>query len=100
MNGAHRRDGLIVLAGPGVPAAGDIGTADITDVLPTLLALCGEPVPAGLDGRAIARALERDAPEAPDTVVAPAGVPQPYGDAAEDDVVARLTALGYLEPRA
>ena len=99
MNGAHRRDGMFALAGPGVPAAGDVGTAGITDVLPTLLALCGEPVPAGLDGRVIARALEVGATLAPDVLVGETRAPKPYGDDAEDEVVARLTALGYLEPR-
>lgn len=100
MNGGHRRDGMFAFAGPGVPAAGDVGTADITDVLPTLLALSGEPVPAGLDGRAIARALEVEAVEVPDTLAGATGALQPYDDGAEDEVVARLTALGYLEPRA
>src|SRR5439155_272209 len=51
MNGAHRPDGLFVLAGAGVRPAGALGPADIVDVLPTLLALAGEPVPGGLDGR-------------------------------------------------
>src|SRR5207247_517968 len=54
MNGAHRPDGLFVLAGAGVRPAGALGPADIVDVLPTLLALAGEPVPGGLDGRPIA----------------------------------------------
>src|SRR5439155_13396982 len=44
MNGAHRRDGLFVLAGDGVRRAA-LPTADIVDVLPTLLALAGLPVP-------------------------------------------------------
>src|SRR5438309_1167924 len=65
MNGAHRRDGLFVLAGAGVRAAGSLPAADIVDVLPTLLSLASLPVPAGLDGRPIAAALA-DAP-----VVAP-----------------------------
>jgi hypothetical protein len=57
-------------------------------------------VPAGLDGRAVARALEMEAVEAPDALAAATGPRQPYDDGAEDEVVARLTALGYLEPRA
>src|SRR5439155_1604470 len=39
MNGAHRPDGLFVLAGAGVRPAGALGPAAIVDVLPTLLAL-------------------------------------------------------------
>jgi predicted AlkP superfamily phosphohydrolase/phosphomutase len=98
MNGAHRRDGMFLLAGPGVRSAGDVGTADITDILPTLLAVGGESIPLGLDGRVIAGALTVEAALAPDALIASPAPRRPYDDAAEDEVVARLTALGYLEP--
>src|SRR5579875_3585866 len=96
MNGSHRRDGLVVLAGAGVRAAGELPAAEITDVLPTLLALAGLPVPADLDGRPLAAALARRP-----RVGAPAGIPAsapptPLDRTAEREIAARLAALGYL----
>jgi predicted AlkP superfamily phosphohydrolase/phosphomutase len=101
MSGAHRPDGLVMLAGPGVRAAGEIGSSDIVDVLPTLLALVGSDVPEGLDGRPIAAALDCPVRLAADPVVPPAGVaPHRFGPAETRDLAARLAALGYLEPEA
>jgi len=99
MNGAHRRDGLFVLAGPGVRTAGQLQAADIVDVLPTLLALTGVPVPAGLDGHPIQAALTIAPSFAPEAARACGGRPRPYPESEEGDIAARLMALGYLEPR-
>jgi predicted AlkP superfamily phosphohydrolase/phosphomutase len=99
MNGAHRRDGLFILAGSGVAPAGELPPADIVDVLPTLLALGGVPVPTGLDGQPIVAALAAAVSYAPDTLPAPCEPPRVYDPAEEGDVAARLAALGYLEPR-
>src|SRR4029453_6204721 len=41
LNGAHRREGMFLFAGPGVRPAGAVPTAAITDVLPPLFALVG-----------------------------------------------------------
>jgi len=97
MNGAHRRDGLFVLAGKRV-RPGALPAAEIVDVLPTLLALAGLAVPAGLDGRPIAAALA-DAPSvAADPMPAPPRTERPFAPDEARDVEARLAALGYLEP--
>ena len=100
MNGAHRRDGMLVLAGDGVAPAGEIGRAEIADVLPTLLPLAGLPVPAGLDGTPITSALRGAPGLAPDTLSMDSGdAPAIQLDAvAETEVAARLAALGYREP--
>ena len=81
-------------------AAGELPAADIVDVLPTLLALGGVPVPEALDGRPIGAAVEAPARLGPDPVPVPAGRPLGYDRADERDVRDRLTALGYLEPGA
>jgi predicted AlkP superfamily phosphohydrolase/phosphomutase len=100
MNGAHRRDGLLVLAGEGVRAVGALPTAEITDVLPTLLALVGLPVPDGLDGRPLAGVL-RAPPRFSADPVAPGARPRrPFDGGETRELEARLAALGYLEPRA
>jgi arylsulfatase A-like enzyme len=96
MNGTHRRDGLLVLGGAGIRPAGEIALADIVDVLPTLLALAGVPVPDGLDGRPLAAVLE-DAPRFAADPVEPPGPPRAYDAEDARDVSARLAALGYLE---
>src|SRR5207247_161232 len=80
MNGAHRRDGLFILAGAGVRRAGELGPADIVDVAPTVLALAGEPVPAGLDGRPIAAALDAEPRSAPDSLADTAPALRPFDD--------------------
>jgi len=100
MNGAHRRDGILVLAGAGVRPAGTLPACDITDVLPTLLALAGLPIPAGLDGRPIAAALEAAPALAADPLLATTAAPHPFDRDESRDVAARLAALGYLEPEA
>ena len=96
MNGAHRPDGLFVLAGAGVRPAGALGPADIVDVLPTLLALAGEPVPGGLDGRPIAGALAAEPRSAPDPLPEAALGPRPFDAGETRELAARLAALGYL----
>jgi predicted AlkP superfamily phosphohydrolase/phosphomutase len=98
MNGSHRREGLFVLAGPGVRRAGELPQADLVQVLPTLLGLAGMAVPPGLDGSPIGEALAvppafaavPDGPEPEPTAV-------PFGDGESRDLAARLAALGYLE---
>jgi predicted AlkP superfamily phosphohydrolase/phosphomutase len=100
MNGAHRREGMLVLAGPGVRAAGVLPACDIVDVLPTLLALARLPVPDGLDGRPVDRALATPVAGEPDPLAGPVDAPAPFDAAAARDVATRLAALGYLEPGA
>ena len=97
MNGAHRRDGLFVLAGNGVRAVGDLGVCDIVDVVPTLLAAAGLPVPEGLDGVPCVRVLDRVPHVAPDHVPPPVPTPLDYDAQAEAEIAARLAALGYWE---
>jgi predicted AlkP superfamily phosphohydrolase/phosphomutase len=98
MNGSHRRDGLFVLAGPGVRSAGPIAPAEIADVLPTLLALAGLPVPEGLDGGPIEGALAEAPERIPDTLPPASSPPAPYTACESEEIAARLVALGYLEP--
>jgi predicted AlkP superfamily phosphohydrolase/phosphomutase len=98
MNGAHRPDGLVVLAGPGVAPTGELPPAHVVDVAPTLLALSGRPVPRGLDGRPIAAALTEAAAFDDDPSGPEDARPVHPDHEATRDLAARLAALGYLEP--
>jgi predicted AlkP superfamily phosphohydrolase/phosphomutase len=98
LNGAHRRDGMFLLAGPGVRRTGELPAADIVDVLPSVLALVGLPVPLGLDGRPLRALLEEEPRWEPDGLPDDDGVLRPYGDDESREVAARLESLGYLEP--
>jgi len=100
----HRVHGIFILAGPGVRKT-DLGSVSIYDLFPTLLYLCGIPVPEGLPGRALLEALEpslvRQNPlrsvaqldvqfgsETPDSTILPQGE--------RTEALARLRALGYV----
>ncbi|HYR96869.1 MAG TPA: alkaline phosphatase family protein, partial [Candidatus Binatus sp.] len=96
MNGTHRPDGLFVLAGEGVRPAGELPAAEIVDVLPTLLALAGLPVPRGLDGRPITGALPAPPRFVADPVDGPGAAAVPYSAGEARDVARRLAALGYF----
>ena len=88
--GAHRREGLLLLHGPGLTGRAPEG-AGVADVLPTALAWRGLPVPDDLDGVVLQPLLARaarytSAPRARRSVPAPARGVDP----------AELERLGYL----
>lgn len=93
--GSHRHEGIVALAGESC-RAGVALSASIEDVCPTILRLLDEPVPPGLDGRALDEALVGTASERPAAAVA---VPETvdYTPAASAEVAGRLRDLGYLE---
>jgi predicted AlkP superfamily phosphohydrolase/phosphomutase len=93
MSGSHRADGLFLLCGEGV-APGRCAGAQIADMAPSILALCGLPVPAEWDGRPLPCVT-------PNGVGAAAGDETggrevAYGAVEEADLQRRLAQLGYL----
>jgi predicted AlkP superfamily phosphohydrolase/phosphomutase len=94
----HARDGIAAFYGARIEP-GDLGTLEIQDVAPTLLDLLDLPLADGLDGRAIAGALTREAASRPLVRVGsyPARAPL-EGDAADAqaEFEATLRALGYV----
>jgi len=92
--GAHRRHGVLLVAGEGI-RGGRIAEAAVEDVMPTLLHLCGLPVPGYVDGRVI-RGLFREPPEV--AVDERASLPEPgeAEEAVDERVRDRLRGLGYL----
>jgi predicted AlkP superfamily phosphohydrolase/phosphomutase len=57
-SGVHAMEGVFSIAGAGVRPGVDLGTRQIVDVAPTLLALLGLPVPSDSDGTVMSEALE------------------------------------------
>ncbi|HSQ00933.1 MAG TPA: alkaline phosphatase family protein [Candidatus Dormibacteraeota bacterium] len=93
MSGSHRSDGLFMLSGAPVQP-GCVDGAQIADMAPTIMALCGVAAPDDWDGRALA-ALRR-APLSPVTPSAWSAVEADYDEAATADLRRRLELLGYL----
>ena len=93
MSGSHRPEGLFALAGDGV-AAGRVEHAQIADMAPSILTLCGVSVPQQWDGRTVPclspAAGERATGDAADVAEIA------YGAAEEADLQRRLEQLGYL----
>jgi predicted AlkP superfamily phosphohydrolase/phosphomutase len=96
MNGSHRPEGVLILAGAGVQPGARLAGAQIADVAPTLLHLLDVPLPTNLDGRVLAEALVPDGEiqisrAAADTDPAPS----PYTADQTAAVGRRLRGLGY-----
>jgi arylsulfatase A-like enzyme len=67
----------LIVRAPGVPAGRRLeGTAQLEDVMPTVLELLAVPVPDGLDGRSLMPWLRGDAPRSPRELVV--GRRKPY----------------------
>ena len=99
----HGPDGVLLLHGPGVRRGHRLEGSHVLDVVPTLLALLGLPVPDDAEGRVL-----DDAFEAPPSAGSRARIPtyrdawQPVDTVGGTDVertrqeIERLKAMGYL----
>jgi predicted AlkP superfamily phosphohydrolase/phosphomutase len=96
--GDHRRDGIVLLAGEGV-AGGKNLTADIEDILPTVMFIQNLPPSEDFDGRVISEAFtERfisERQDQPRRSFDRSRVEKPDGDK-DDEVIDRLKGLGYI----
>jgi predicted AlkP superfamily phosphohydrolase/phosphomutase/tetratricopeptide (TPR) repeat protein len=100
----HSPYGILVLSGQGIKRDERIYGASVLDVAPTLLALCGLPVGADMDGRVLTNAFE----DPPDVAVIPSWEDVPGEDGrhppdtrldpiAAAEALEQLAALGYIE---
>lgn len=107
-SGVHAMDGIFAVAGPAVRPGVDLGTREIIDVAPTLLALLGASIPAETDGAVMAEALRSPAAAAAERGGVPAnGTPARAGEThrttpqltreEEATLEESLRALGYLD---
>jgi predicted AlkP superfamily phosphohydrolase/phosphomutase len=100
--GCHRRQGIFILFGDAFARPGRLAEpAGIVDVVPTVLALMGEAVPADLDGHVLASALNpAHLGRFPIRFRSPEGemIPEAraYSDAEAESLERRLKELGYL----
>jgi predicted AlkP superfamily phosphohydrolase/phosphomutase len=95
--GNHRREGLLIAAGPQVQP-GEV-RAQIEDLAPTILSLLEVPLPADLDGRPLSELFTSltPAPDHPaDAAPPPPSAAAPYTAAEEAAIQERLQDLGYL----
>ena len=99
MNGSHRPDGILIMAGPNIPSGQRIDGAGLIDIAPTILALLNQPSPVRMDGRVLSEAFR--------VVASPSGpmaerdwqpeLVEPYSASEAQKLAARLHSLGYLE---
>jgi predicted AlkP superfamily phosphohydrolase/phosphomutase len=95
----HAQFGAFILAGPGIPARGNMEGAHLLDMAPTLLARSGYDVPSSMQGKdflALADGRDREAedPELPPVLQAR---PEACVEGVDDPIVReRLKGLGYL----
>ncbi len=107
MSGTHKSaaalDGILVAGGGPFTAGRRVDDASILDVAPTVLHLLGLPIPAGLEGRVLADALDPTwlaaHPVRPGPAFAGEAVAAPPASAADLEQRLRdeLRALGYVE---
>jgi predicted AlkP superfamily phosphohydrolase/phosphomutase len=96
----HRPHGIFAAAGPHI-AAGRSEELSLMDVCPTALALMGQPVPEGLDGRVVTEALDEAFlsahPVVAGAAVADRAVEGAYSEEEAAAVAEHLKELGYIE---
>ena len=102
-SGVHAMDGIFAVAGPGVRAGVELGTRQIVDVAPTLLALLEVPISPEIDGAVMADALHKPALVETSANGASNGSAQAHGSdpqltrEEEATLEESLRALGYLD---
>jgi predicted AlkP superfamily phosphohydrolase/phosphomutase len=94
MSGSHRVEGVFLLNNGPILGPRRVIGAHIADMAPTILSLCGVQVPAGLDGRAVISGRGMA-----DRIgsLAVAADEHAYTQTENEEVAARLAALGYLQ---
>lgn len=98
--GCHRLEGMLIMHGIDVEKA-DLGSANITDIVPTVVSLLGLPAQDNIDGRVIEEAVGgRLTPVAVDEKSTFSGTEEKddnlFSTEEEDEVRRRLEDLGYL----
>jgi predicted AlkP superfamily phosphohydrolase/phosphomutase len=100
-SGYHRPEGILIATGPGFDSAGELGSASIVDLMPTILYLLNVPIPQDLDGQVLKGMLNKKLLASHPPIFREPDGSEPGEDShqsEEDDalLVERLRSLGYL----
>ncbi len=101
-NGFHRPDGIFLAAGPQFKAGFELQNAAIIDVAPTILHLCGQPIPDDMDGQVLTEAFTPEFLSGRQIQKVSAETfaqsrKQEFSTQETDEIARRLRSLGYLE---
>lgn len=94
-NGTHSREGIFVAHGPGVRSGNKLD-ADIVDIMPTVLAYLGVPIPKYVDGKVLDAAFAEPFKVSREDITHAPSKPVEYSDAEQAKVEKQLADLGYL----
>jgi predicted AlkP superfamily phosphohydrolase/phosphomutase len=103
----HRKWGVLVVAGPGIPVGETLPDLSVLDVTPTILALLGLPAAEDMDGRVVEELLGKGRGAAPPPIATYEGEERwkpptepstagfdPVAARVGGEMIAKLTALG------
>jgi predicted AlkP superfamily phosphohydrolase/phosphomutase len=93
--GTHTPEGILALAGPGVRTGAKLGTAQIVDVVPTLLAGWGLPMPEEADGQVLGEAFL--VPPQERRIASGEKKERAWSEEGSQEVLDRLRGMGYLD---
>jgi len=98
----HRKFGILTMTGPGIKKGITMRDASVMDIAPTVLALMGLPVAADMAGAPLIEAFD-PSPDIQTIASYESGSSrpgaesvEPVGSALDEEIVAKLTALGYV----
>jgi predicted AlkP superfamily phosphohydrolase/phosphomutase len=102
--GSHRPEGIFLAHGPAVAKGALLPQLSVLDVTPMLLYALGVPVPEDLEGQVRREVFESSFVKTHPVVMGgptqdPEAFPSPAaeGEEGEEEIIARLKALGYLD---
>lgn len=93
--GTHARNGIVVFQGNGVKSGFKM-VAEIVDILPTLMAHLGLPIPSHLDGKVLAELFETPPDIRYNDFCIKKTETVNYSETEQSEVEKRLADLGYL----
>ena len=93
--GTHQPEGILVLHGPGVKSDTPLD-ADIIDVVPTILAYMGIPVPKHIDGKVLTDAFDTPPQVTYEDMDVDTKDKAEYSQAEQAEIEKQLEDLGYL----
>ncbi|MCK4628551.1 MAG: alkaline phosphatase family protein [Sedimentisphaerales bacterium] len=93
--GTHGRDGVLVANGPGIREGAKLD-GNIVDIVPTVLAYLGVPVPSHVDGKVLSKAFDEPPSVQYEDITRDNSLSTEYTDEEQARVEDQLSGLGYL----